>query len=144
MTWWVVQCEAQREHTVCALLARARYQTYNPRIKHRSRIAPLFPSYVFVRVADQFYPVRWTAHVIRLLMSGDRPAQLPEAVIAGIRKRESGGFVKLPQPPQLRKGQHVRVIRGSFEGCLRVLRCRRIAPNDAAAKFGARDAKGGR
>jgi transcription antitermination factor NusG len=49
-------------------------------------------------------------------MSGDVPAQLPEAVMAEIRRREVGGFIKLPTPPQLRKGQHVRVIRGSFEG----------------------------
>ena len=53
-------------------------------------------------------------------MSGDAPAQLPEAVITSIRKRESGGFIRLPAPPQLRKGQHVRVIRGSFEGLLAV------------------------
>ena len=70
--------------------------------------------------AEQWYPVRWTDHVVRVLMSGDRPAQLPEAVMTGIRKREVGGFVRLPSPPQLRKGQTVRVIRGSFEGLLAV------------------------
>jgi len=64
--------------------------------------------------------VRWTDHVVRVLMSGDAPAQLPEAVITSIRKRESGGFIRLPAPPQLRRGQHVRVIRGSFEGLLAV------------------------
>ena len=120
MTWWVVQTEAQREHVVRVLLMRARYETYIPRIKYRSRIAPLFPSYLFVRKAERWYPVRWTDHVVRVLMSGDRPAQLPEAVMTGIRKREVGGFVKLPSPPQLRKGQTVRVIRGSFEGLLAV------------------------
>ena len=120
MTWWVVQCESQREHIVRVLLMRARYETYIPRIKHRSRISPLFPSYLFVRSTDRWYPVRWTDHVVRVLMSGDQPAQLPEAVITSIRKRESGGFVKLPAPPQLRKGQHVRVIRGSFEGLLAI------------------------
>jgi transcriptional antiterminator RfaH len=119
-SWWVIQTEAQREHTVCALLARARYETYIPRIKHRSRIAPLFPSYVFVRVADQFYPVRWTAHVVRLLMAGDQPARLPEQIVDEIRRRESGGFVRLPSPPQLRRGQRVRVINGSFAGLLAV------------------------
>jgi len=102
------------------LLMRAKYETYIPRIKHRSRIAPLFPSYLFVRAADRWYPVRWTDHVVRLLMSGDQPAQLPEATVASIRKREVGGFVKLPSPPRLRKGQPVRVIRGSFEGLLAV------------------------
>ena len=120
MTWWVVQTESQREHIVRVLLMRAKYETYIPRIKHRSRIAPLFPSYLFVRSANQWYPVRWTDHVVRVLMSGDRPAQLPEVTVASIRKREVGGFVKLPSPPRLRKGQPVRVIRGSFEGLLAI------------------------
>jgi transcription antitermination factor NusG len=116
MTWWVVQTESQREHSVRVLLMRAKYESYMPRIKERSRIAPLFASYLFVRTTERWYPVRWTDHVVRLLMSGDQPAQLPEATITSIRKREVGGFVKLPSPPRLRKGQAVRVIRGSFEG----------------------------
>jgi len=121
MTWWVVQCEAQREHIVRVLLMRAKYETYIPRIKHRSRIAPLFPSYMFVRTAERWYPVMWTAGVVRLLMSGDQPAQLPEKVMHEIRKREIGGFVKLPSPTnRLRKGQHVRITRGSFEGLLAI------------------------
>ena len=127
MTWWVVQTESQREHVVRVLLMRGRpkdglppCETYLPRIKHRSRIAPLFPSYLFVRAIEQFYPVRWTEHVVRLCMAGDRPYPLPEAVITSLRKRESGGFIRLPLPPQLRRGQQVRVIRGSFEGLLAV------------------------
>ena len=89
-------------------------------VGHRGRISPLFPSYLFVRSTDRWYPVRWIDHVVRLLMSGDHPAQLPEAVVTSIRKREIGGFIKVPSPPQLRKGQHVRVIRGSFEGLLAI------------------------
>jgi transcriptional antiterminator RfaH len=116
MTWWVVQTESQREHIVRVLLMRAKYETYIPRIKQRSRIAPLFPSYLFVRSAEQWYPVRWTDHVVRVLMSGDQPAQLPEKIMTEIRKREVGGFVKLPTPAQLRKGQQVRITRGYFEG----------------------------
>jgi len=120
VTWWVVQAESRTEHAVCALLARERYECYYPRIKHRGRIAPLFPGYMFVRATGQWYPVRWTNHVIRVLFAGDKPAQLHDKIIDEIRKREIGGFIKLPTPPQLRKGQHVRVIRGSFEGLLAV------------------------
>jgi transcriptional antiterminator RfaH len=115
--WAVVQVESQCEHTVRLLLARAKYETYMPRIKVRGgRILPLFPSYLFVRIVDQFYPVMWTPRVIRLLMSGDKPARLPEKTVDEIRKRQVGGFVKLPSPPRLRKGQHVRITRGYFEG----------------------------
>jgi len=120
VTWWVVQTESQREHTVRVLLERTNHECYFPRIKHHSRIAPFFPSYLFVRAVEQFYPVRWTEHVVRVLMSGEKPAVLAENIVANIRKREVGGFVKLPTPPRLRKGQPVRVIRGSFEGLLAI------------------------
>ena len=118
MTYWaVVQVESQSEHTVRLLLARAKYETYMPRIKLRGgRIAPLFPGYLFVRIANQFYPVMWTPRVIRILMSGDHPARLPDKIVDEIRKRQIGGFVKLPPPTRLKKGQKVRITRGSFEG----------------------------
>jgi transcription antitermination factor NusG len=116
--WAVVQVESQCEHVVRLLLMRARYETYMPRIlRARNRIAPLFPGYLFVRIVDRWYPVIWTIGVVRLLMSGDQPARLPEKAMTEIRKREIGGFVKLPSPTnRLRKGQHVRITRGSFEG----------------------------
>jgi transcriptional antiterminator RfaH len=116
--WAIVQTETQREHTVRLLLMRGQYETYLPRIRVRSRIVPLFPSYLFVSLHERrWYPVMWTPHVTRLLMSGDRPAQLPEDVVNQIRKREHNGLVKLPKVSQvLKKGQKVRVIRGNFEG----------------------------
>src|SRR6266576_6609642 len=111
--WAVVQVESQREHFVRLLLMRARYETYLPRIKIRSRIGLLFPGYLLVRIADQFYPVMWTPGVVRLLMSGDRPAVLAEDIVTNIRKREIGGFVKLPTPRRrLKKGQNVRISNG--------------------------------
>lgn len=118
MTFWaVVQTETQREHSVRLLLMRARFETYLPRIKHRGRIAPLFPGYMFVHIADRWYPVMGTAGVVRMLMCGDQPAKLPEKILTEIRKREIGGFVKLPLPVnRLREGSLVRITRGSFEG----------------------------
>jgi transcriptional antiterminator RfaH len=118
MTYWAVaQVETQREHAVRLLLMRARFETYLPRVKIHGRIALLFPGYLFVRIADQFYSVMWTAGVVRLLMSADQPARLPEKTMTEIRKREVGGFVKLPAPTnRLRKGQQVRITRGNFEG----------------------------
>ena len=120
MTWAVIQTQPQYEHVVRLLLMRANFETYLPRIKVHNRITPLFPSYLFVLLAERsWYPVMWTPHVTRLLMSGDRPAQLPEEVIVQIRRREQNGLVKLPNPSKRpKKGQMVRIIRGSFEGRL--------------------------
>src|SRR5215475_4545003 len=116
MTWAVVQCEAQREHVVRLLLSRLGLQSYLPRIKVRQRITPLFPGYLFTALGRQFYPVLRTPHVIRLLMAGNEPARLDDEIVAELRRREIGGFVRLPQPPRLRRGQRVKVIRGAFEG----------------------------
>lgn len=115
--WWVVQTEAQREHLAISQLGRLGFSIYAPRIKHRSRVAWLFPTYVFVAAAEQFYPVLWCPRVIRLLMSGDRPARLANNIIAAIHARERDGFVNLPAPAKhLKKGQDVRILNGSFCG----------------------------
>jgi len=55
--WAVAQTEPMREHTVRLLLMRLGYETYAPRIRHRKRIALLFPTYVFVRVIQRWYPI---------------------------------------------------------------------------------------
>jgi transcriptional antiterminator RfaH len=117
--WAVAQTEPQREHTARLLLMRANYETYAPRIKQRGRIALLFPTYLFVRVIDRWYPILWTIGVTRMLMSGERPARLPDEIIPSLRKRERGGLIKLPPPGRaLKAGQNVKIIRGSFEGHL--------------------------
>ena len=119
--WAVVQCEAQREHVARLFMMRAGFETYLPRIKTKfGRVALLFPTYVFCRIFDQWYGVRWSPGVLRVLMSGDRPARMPDNIVQAIQKRENGGFVKLPNPPRLKRGQQVRIMRGSFEGAVGV------------------------
>jgi transcriptional antiterminator RfaH len=114
--WAVVQAEAQREHMARLLIMRHGFETYMPRIKHRNRIAPLFPTYVFVRIVGGWYTVLWTPHVTRILMAGDQPARLKEEIVTSIRKREVDGLVKLPLPNRLKPGQKVRITSGSFAG----------------------------
>ena len=58
--------------------------------------------------------------VLGLIMDGIRPARVPDAVIAEIRKRERGGLIELPKPrklAELRRGARVRVTDGPFSGC---------------------------
>ena len=117
MPWSVLQTEPQREHLVRILLMRQSFETFLPRIKVRSRVQLLFPSYLFVHISERFHPILWCPHVSQLLMSGDKPARLPESFISELKSRERGGFVRLPRPPAIfREGQRVRIVRGSFEG----------------------------
>lgn len=103
------------------LLMKARFETYAPRIKVRGRSAFLFPAYIFVQIIEQFYPVMWTPHVVRVLMSGDQPARLPVTILDDIRKQERGGFVRIPsRDKMLKKGDNVRISNGSFAGHLAI------------------------
>jgi transcriptional antiterminator RfaH len=118
--WAVAQTESQRESIAATFLNQANYETYLPKIvvktAARQRIVPLFPAYIFVRIVDQFWTVRWTIGVLRLIMADNHPAIVGDKIITAIRKREGeNGLVRLPNIPSgPRLGQQVRIIRGSF------------------------------
>jgi transcriptional antiterminator RfaH len=100
-------------------LTRQSYETYCPLIRARNNHAGLlFPGYVFVHSAQQqWHPLFCTLGVLRVLMAGNRPAQVEETVITELRNREDkDGFVRLPRRPAMRPGQPVRIIAGSFAG----------------------------
>jgi transcriptional antiterminator RfaH len=113
--WSVAQCETHREPVAANFLAAAGYECYLPRIRAHSRITVLFPGYLFVRVIDRWWTISNTVGVIALLRSGDKPAQLRDDVVTAIRSKERNGLVKLPQPPGLKIGDKVRIVRGSFQ-----------------------------
>ena len=55
--------------------------------------------------------------VISLIMAGDAtPARVPDAVIADLKARETGGLIDLPRPPKFRPGDRLRIIHGPFAG----------------------------
>ena len=66
----------------------------------------------------QRHTARWAPGVIRLVLDGDRPARVPDRVIAELKRRERNGLVELPPPPGLRRGDRVRITRGVFAGQL--------------------------
>jgi transcription antitermination factor NusG len=107
---------SQREDLVKHHLDREGFEVYIPKIKAEKRVAPLFPGYLMVRVVVRWYPIRWCPGVLRLLMNGDKPAKLADAIVDEIKGREVRGFVKLPKPPTLQEGQQVRVLTGMFAG----------------------------
>ena len=79
---------------------------------------PLFPGYLFVWIELQWYAIHSIPGVIRLIRVGDCPARVPDAVITELRNRERNGSVELAEPPRLRRGDPVRIVRGAFSGCL--------------------------
>jgi transcriptional antiterminator RfaH len=123
-----VQTETRRELSAADYLARDGYEAYVPRlivpVNGVRRILPLFPSYLFVRIElTNWSSIRWTIGCIRVLMNGERPAELPETIMNEIRRREGRDGVIRLETFSLRKGDRVRVTRGSFQGVEGIFQC---------------------
>ena len=96
--WLVAQTESQREQVAARWLKDQRFEPYLPRIRVKSiirqrvveRLAPLFPSYLFVRAAQCWQPILRTVAIIDVLYSGEHPAHLDDAVIDTIRASGAG------------------------------------------------------
>lgn len=115
--WAVAVCMTNREDFVGKLLTRDGFEVYGPRTRVQRRTAALFPGYLMVKVIVRWYPIRWCPGVMRLLMNGDHPAKLADAIIAEIKGREVRGLVKLPKEPgAIETGSRVRITTGNFIG----------------------------
>jgi transcription antitermination factor NusG len=125
VAWLVAQTESQREQVAVKWLKHQRFGVYLPCIRTQAiihqrvvvRLAPLFPSYVFIGAVEHWQPIVRTVGVIDVLFSGDHPARLDDDVIDTIRAQERDGMVQLPP---LRRGDRVRVIRGALQGQLAI------------------------
>jgi transcriptional antiterminator RfaH len=118
--WSVCQTETNREATAVHFLDQQRFETYLPKIKTQRRLVPLFPSYVFVRIEDHWWSIANTIGVINLLMSGEQPAKLKDEIVNAIKAKEKNGVVKLPEPKRIKRGDKIRIVRGSFGGHLAI------------------------
>ena len=118
MPYWCARTEVNREHVAERFLRLAGYEVYCPRIRERGRARPLFPSYTFIAAALQWYRARWSVGVIALLAgSNGEPASVADAIVMDLRSRErADGLIYLPQPPQLKPGDPVRITRGLLCG----------------------------
>jgi transcription antitermination factor NusG len=113
-----VQTETRREFTAADHLKRAGYVIKVPRFKVKRngdwKIEPLFPSYLFAQAeATSWSPIRWTIGVVRIVMDGAKPAELPEVEVEKIRQREDPhGFI--PAPKWIAGRTRLVVVGGSF------------------------------
>ena len=122
MFWCCAQIEPYRERLAMHCLGLNGFEVYCPRMREQVRIRgrkivrtpPLFPGYTFVLIVSRWWDARWSAGVRRLVMDGELPAKVPDAVIAEIRSRERNGLVELVKPRGLRPGTRVRLVSGPF------------------------------
>ena len=125
--WAAAQFHSRHERLALHCLGLAGFTAWLPRILERRRLqgrwrqvpCPLFRGYLFVLIEARWHEAHYCPGVSRLLMNGERPAPIPDQVIAELRAREIDGVVKLPEPPpRLCKGGKVRIATGPFRGHL--------------------------
>ena len=124
--WCACRLQLHREALALHCLALRGYATYLPRLReHRvvrgrkvESYPPLFPGYCFVVIELQWHTAGWAPGTNGLVMSGNLPVRVPDAVIADLRAREVDGYVQLPKPRELRRGDRVCVTHGLLAGQL--------------------------
>src|SRR5258708_39014024 len=127
--WFLVRTHPHGERKAVEHLARQGFEAYLPcylkRRRHARRTetvaAPLFPRYLFVAVdvmTQRWLSIRSTIGVSSLVCWGDTPAQVPDAIIRGLRSREVDGMVALDQRPRFVAGERVRIVDGVFANCI--------------------------
>jgi transcriptional antiterminator RfaH len=129
MYWCCAQLEPQRTALALHCLGLNGFEIYCPRLREQvrsrgrkiERTPPLFPGYAFVLVVSAWWSARWSPGVRRLVMDGEQPARVPDAVIAEIKSRERGGFVVLPKARGLAPGTRMKVLQGPLQGQIGLL-----------------------
>jgi len=128
--WYVVQTQPNAESKAAAHLERQGFATFTPRTRKRRRharrtdivAAPLFPSYLFVKIDTTIQ--RWrsiysTIGVSRLVGTGDVPTPVPDRVVATLKERvDAAGFIQLDRRPLFCAGDKIRILDGLFGDCL--------------------------
>ena len=94
--WYLIQTKPRQESRAEEHLQRQHYECYRPLRnttggRQQARHAePLFPGYLFIRLdpgKDNWYPIRSTRGVSRIVTFGGYPAPVPDAMIEQIRQR---------------------------------------------------------
>lgn len=125
-SWYVVQTRAKAEVKAAHNLIRQGFEIYLPKyLKRRSHArkvesvqAPLFPSYLFVRIdmaTQRWRAIQSTFGVSRLVSNGSDPAPVSQQVLSSLRMREDDrGCIRLDKRPKFALGDRVRVVAGVF------------------------------
>jgi transcription antitermination factor NusG len=122
--WYAAYTSANHEKKVAAEFSRRSVESFLPlyssvrRWKDR-RVQlqmPLFPGYVFVRLAltDRFRVIQ-VPGVVKLVGFGGQPVALPDEQLEVLRAGLDGQLRAEPHP-YLRIGRRIRIVRGIFQG----------------------------
>ena len=127
--WACARLQAQRERLALHTLGLAGFTTYLPRMaehvirrgRREESLRPLFPGYCFVLIVDHWWAIMRSPGVIGLILDGSLPARVPDGVIDELRRREQAdGYIRLPKPRGLQRGDRVLIREGPFANLIAV------------------------
>jgi transcription antitermination factor NusG len=97
------------------------FEVFLPLIQTQRASQPLFRSYLFCRIIEQWRVINSTFGVLCLVRVGDCPCRIPDHEIAALKARaDASGIIRLPPPPppasqrRFAKGEKVKIIAGQF------------------------------
>ncbi|MDN6856563.1 transcription/translation regulatory transformer protein RfaH [Pseudomonas sp. CAN2814] len=108
--WYLIQTKPHQEPRAEENLVRQGFTCYRPSLGLAGRTQPLFPGYLFIRLDqqhDNWFPIRSTRGVARLVSFGAQPLAVADELVEDIRQR----LAAMPERPASRfqQGQAVRV-----------------------------------
>lgn len=95
-SWYVIQCKGNESFRAAEHLTNQGYEVFHPvlNVKRRRQgklatvTEPLFPYYLFIlldQVVSNWRPIRSTRGVLRLLIFGNTPVRVPNALVETLR-----------------------------------------------------------
>lgn len=120
--WYLARTNANQERLARASLKAEGFEVFMPlyaKANHKGEVyaAPLFPSYLFVRVlmgAEGWTKVFSSRGVASVIGQGGRPSMVHDVIIDRVKAREHDGFVRMGlaqgERPKFEKGQKVSVL----------------------------------
>ena len=125
--WYVVYSKRNKEEQAQFYLAAKGIESFFPRLligasKTKTRIVPLFPNYLFVRInmATDAHYVTWTPGVHRFVSFSEVPVPLEPAIVSFLQS-QAGPSGVIRACSQLKSGQEVEIKGGPFEGLLGII-----------------------
>jgi transcription antitermination factor NusG len=114
-----------KERFAASQLELRGYETFLPMIPTKRASAPLFNSYFFVRIVEQWRAINACFGVLCLVKVGDCPSKMPDFEIENLKAMIDGhGYVSLPEgrgapiKREIAIGAKVRITSGPFGGHL--------------------------
>jgi transcriptional antiterminator RfaH len=122
--WHLLQCKPREGARAEMNLRNQGYTVFHPthRVEKRGQniahwtTESLFPHYLFIAlntIEDDWFPIRSTRGVARLITFNNTPVAVPHSIIERLR---SGLDASTPECPLLAAGDRVRITSGCFEG----------------------------